>query len=57
MNSILVFMCHEILNFYFPFSWDAPNTHGWQLFMNLTGVTCWVIITYRMYQLKFFVNI
>jgi len=57
MNSILIYCSHEILNSYFPFSFYTPNTHLGYLASNLVGVSCWLIIAYRMYQLKFFVNI
>jgi len=57
MNSILVYVGHETLGDRFPFHWDATQTHGALLWENGFGVACWIIIAYRMYQLKFFVNI
>jgi heparan-alpha-glucosaminide N-acetyltransferase len=61
MNSILLYMSHEILNPYFPFSYttgtDAMNTHAGQLTENLIGATCWFVIAWRFYENKFFVNV
>ena len=57
MNSIIIYVSHETLTDRFPFFWDASDTHAARLWENVFGVTCWVIIAFRMYQLKFFVNI
>jgi len=57
MNSILIYCGHELLGDYFPFSYHTDDTHTAQLFRNLIGVACWVVIAFRMYQNKFFINI
>lgn len=57
MNPILIYCCHEILQFYFPFGFKVPNTHAAQLAENLVGVTCWFLIAFRMYMLNFFVSL
>lgn len=59
MNPILIYLGHEILNGYIPFSWDpyGDNTHRMNLAMNLTGMSMWCLIAYWMYCHKFFISI
>jgi len=57
MNSILIYCLHETLSGYFPFHYQIPQTHEAKLIENLIGISVWMIIAYRMYQLEFFVNI
>lgn len=59
MNPILIYLSHEILNGYMPFSWDpyGDNTHRMNLAMNLTGMSMWCLIAYWMYCHKFFISI
>lgn len=58
-NSILIYMGHEILNPYFPFSFTtggAPS-HASMLLSNLVGVCCWVLIAHVLAAKRFFVKI
>ena len=59
MNSIVVYVGSEILNKYFPFSWEVNGyvQHGELLAMNITGTTVWILISYYLYYIKFFVKI
>ncbi|XP_078348183.1 heparan-alpha-glucosaminide N-acetyltransferase-like isoform X1 [Oculina patagonica] len=59
MNSILVYVGSEILGNYFPFSWTVSGhmQHSDLLAMNLVGTTVWLIISYYLYCIKFFVKI
>ena len=59
MNSILVYVGSEILGKYFPFSWivSGQEQHADKLAMNLVGTTVWLIISYYLYCIKFFVKI
>lgn len=59
MNSIVVYVGSEILNKYFPFSWEVNGhvQHGERLAMNITGTTVWILISYYLYYIKFFVKI
>lgn len=59
MNSILVYVGSEILNNYFPFSWTVRGhvQHAELLAMNLVGTTAWIIISYYLHYIKFFVKI
>ena len=59
MNSILVYVGSEILGNYFPFSWQVRGNiqHAELLAMNLVGTTVWIIISFYLYYIKFFVKI
>eukprot|EP01116_Phalansterium_solitarium_P010286 TRINITY_DN2490_c0_g1_i1.p1 TRINITY_DN2490_c0_g1~~TRINITY_DN2490_c0_g1_i1.p1 ORF type:complete len:629 (-),score=137.35 TRINITY_DN2490_c0_g1_i1:108-1994(-) len=58
MNSIVIYCGHEVLNEYFPLSWNMPiPTHAQVLSSNLIGVICWNLIAFYMFQIKFFINI
>ena len=58
MNSILVYMGHEILHQYFPFGvYDEKNTHLTFLFSNLISVCIWLLISYYWFSVQFFVKI
>nr|XP_039254181.1 heparan-alpha-glucosaminide N-acetyltransferase-like isoform X2 [Styela clava] len=59
MNSIFIYVGHEVFTGYLPFSWGAgsTSTHAELLAMNMLGTTYWVIIAYYCYKIKFFVKI
>ncbi|XP_071598824.1 heparan-alpha-glucosaminide N-acetyltransferase [Heliangelus exortis] len=56
MNSILVYIGHEIFENYFPFKWKMQDSqsHAEHLTQNLTATTLWVIISYLLYRKKIF---
>ncbi|XP_057699668.1 heparan-alpha-glucosaminide N-acetyltransferase isoform X2 [Corythoichthys intestinalis] len=56
MNSILVYVGHEVFEDYFPFHWRMVNTqsHAEHLTQNLVAVSCWVFISYILYRKKIF---
>ncbi|XP_065206822.1 heparan-alpha-glucosaminide N-acetyltransferase-like [Planococcus citri] len=58
MNSILVYVGHEICFQLFPWHWRisfAMNTHFMNLIENTWGVILWILITFCMYKKKIFV--
>ncbi|XP_013875362.1 heparan-alpha-glucosaminide N-acetyltransferase isoform X2 [Austrofundulus limnaeus] len=59
MNSILVYVGHSLLGFYFPFSWEIrfQESHWELLLQNLWGTTLWVLIAYLLYRKRFFLKI
>ncbi|CAK8692393.1 unnamed protein product [Clavelina lepadiformis] len=59
MNSILLYVGHEVLHGCIPFAWGATeySTHAEYLAMNVIGVGCWVLIAYYCSYIKFFVKI
>ncbi|XP_054605850.1 heparan-alpha-glucosaminide N-acetyltransferase [Nothobranchius furzeri] len=58
-NSILVYVGHSLLGFYFPFSWEMhfQESHWEPLLQNLWGTALWVLIAYLLYRKRFFLKI
>lgn len=56
MNSILVYVGHEVFENYFPFKWKMQDTqsHSEHLAQNLTATSLWVIIAYILYRKRIF---
>ena len=58
MNSIIVYMGSELLQNYFPFSWEGQNdSHLNLLAANLVAVSIWLVTSYYWYWIGFFVKI
>ncbi|KAM9329534.1 heparan-alpha-glucosaminide N-acetyltransferase [Gastrophryne carolinensis] len=56
MNSILVYVGHEIFVNYFPFKWKMKDSqsHAEHLTQNLVATSIWVLISYTLYKKKIF---
>ncbi|KAK5605734.1 hypothetical protein CRENBAI_006883 [Crenichthys baileyi] len=56
MNSILVYVGHEVFEGYFPFSWRMANSqsHTEHLVQNVVSTSLWVFISYILYRKKIF---
>uniref|UniRef100_A0A674A1P5 Heparan-alpha-glucosaminide N-acetyltransferase n=1 Tax=Salmo trutta TaxID=8032 RepID=A0A674A1P5_SALTR len=56
MNSILVYVGHEVLEEYFPFRWRMANnqSHAEHLTQNLLATSCWVLISFLLYRKNIF---
>uniref|UniRef100_A0A3Q3IF37 Heparan-alpha-glucosaminide N-acetyltransferase catalytic domain-containing protein n=1 Tax=Monopterus albus TaxID=43700 RepID=A0A3Q3IF37_MONAL len=56
MNSILIYVGHEVFEEYFPFRWPMANSqsHAEHLTQNLVATSCWVFISYVLYRKKIF---
>ncbi|XP_039607023.1 heparan-alpha-glucosaminide N-acetyltransferase isoform X1 [Polypterus senegalus] len=56
MNSILVYVGHEVLHNYFPFQWRMSDgqSHAEHLTQNLLATTIWVFIAYLLYRKNIF---
>ncbi|NXP15983.1 HGNAT acetyltransferase, partial [Thinocorus orbignyianus] len=56
MNSILVYIGHEVFENYFPFKWKMRDSqsHAEHLTQNLTAMTLWVLISYVLYRKRIF---
>ncbi|KFZ66804.1 Heparan-alpha-glucosaminide N-acetyltransferase [Podiceps cristatus] len=56
MNSILVYIGHEVFENYFPFKWKMQDSqsHAEHLTQNLIATTLWVIISYVLYRRRIF---
>ncbi|XP_004077635.2 heparan-alpha-glucosaminide N-acetyltransferase isoform X3 [Oryzias latipes] len=59
MNSILVYVGHSLLGFYFPFSWNMrfQDSHWEFLFQGVWGTSLWVLAAYLLYRKAFFLRI
>nr|XP_020662825.1 heparan-alpha-glucosaminide N-acetyltransferase isoform X2 [Pogona vitticeps] len=56
MNSILIYVGHEIFEDYFPFKWRMvnPQSHTEHLAQNLIATSLWVFIAYVLYRKRIF---
>ncbi|KAM8880318.1 heparan-alpha-glucosaminide N-acetyltransferase isoform 1-T1 [Spinachia spinachia] len=56
MNSILVYVGHEVFKDYFPFRWRMANSqsHAEHLTQNLVATSCWILISCVLYRKKIF---
>ncbi|XP_025250543.1 heparan-alpha-glucosaminide N-acetyltransferase isoform X3 [Theropithecus gelada] len=56
MNSILVYVGHEVFENYFPFQWKLKDnqSHKEHLTQNLVATALWVLIAYILYRKKIF---
>ena len=58
MNSILIYVGHELLGGFMPFSYMIYTyTHENLLICTTVGVLSWIIIAFYLYRIKFFVKI
>ncbi|XP_040587715.1 heparan-alpha-glucosaminide N-acetyltransferase isoform X2 [Mesocricetus auratus] len=56
MNSILVYVGHEVFEDYFPFRWklEDDQSHKEHLIQNIVATALWVLISYVLYKKKMF---
>uniref|UniRef100_A0A2K5QNH3 Heparan-alpha-glucosaminide N-acetyltransferase catalytic domain-containing protein n=1 Tax=Cebus imitator TaxID=2715852 RepID=A0A2K5QNH3_CEBIM len=56
MNSILVYVGHEVFENYFPFQWKLEDnqSHREHLTQNIVATALWVLIAYILYRKKIF---
>lgn len=56
MNSILVYVGHEVFENYFPFQWKLEDnqSHREHLTQNIVATALWVLIAYILYKKKVF---
>ncbi len=57
MNSIMVYMCHEVFQHYFPVQFKVSHTHPAQLAMHLYGTAIWLIVSIVLYHKGIFIAI
>ncbi|XP_014448227.1 heparan-alpha-glucosaminide N-acetyltransferase [Tupaia chinensis] len=59
MNSILVYVGHEVFQNYFPFQWrlEDNQSHKEHLTQNIVATVLWVLIAYILYKKKIFLKI
>jgi len=57
MNSITIYIGHEVLAKYFPFGFDNNHSH-WQVGVsNLMGVASWTLVGFVMYSKSNFISV
>lgn len=57
MNSLVVYVGHELVHGSFPWSWQCPAESHWcYLFMNLWGTALWVLFAWRMFRRELFIS-
>ncbi|BFY98759.1 hypothetical protein BsWGS_01799 [Bradybaena similaris] len=55
MNSIVIYVCHDIFSNTFPVSFEVGHQH-WKLLLRCVwGTSCWVIVAYWLYMKKIFI--
>ncbi|XP_071953310.1 heparan-alpha-glucosaminide N-acetyltransferase-like [Antedon mediterranea] len=58
MNSIFLYIGHEVFQDYFPFSWvPYVGNHTEYLAISLIGTSLWALIAFYLYKVKFFLKI
>jgi heparan-alpha-glucosaminide N-acetyltransferase len=58
LNSILIYVAHELLWRHFPFSYLTElSDHAKYLQCCIIGVSCWTLVAFYCYKIKFFVKI
>ena len=58
LNSILIYMGHEVFQLYFPFSWKGIEVnHAIFLLSNEIGVSVWIAIAFYCHCMKFYIKI
>ncbi|XP_033750008.1 heparan-alpha-glucosaminide N-acetyltransferase-like isoform X2 [Pecten maximus] len=57
MNSIFMYMAHEVLDKSFPVSFSVKADHTQQLAINLWGPVFWCAVTFIMHERKIFISV
>lgn len=57
MNSIVIYICHEVFEDYFPLRISVPQTHIAHLAMDVWGMCFWLIVSAALYYKDIFIAI
>lgn len=58
MNSIVVYVCHEIFSTPFQSFWDLhPSSHAIFMLINVVDVSFWVSLSFYLYNKKIFISV
>ena len=58
MNSIFLYIGHEVCQGYFPFAWKPfSDGHSELLFMNIWATSIWVFVSYCLHKANLFMAI
>lgn len=56
MNSIVVYICHDVFYRFFPVNWQIESPQHWQLLLKAVWDTAiWVVLAYILFRKKIFV--
>jgi heparan-alpha-glucosaminide N-acetyltransferase len=55
MNSIVIYICHEVFEEYFPLQFQIPDSHAAHLGKDIWGAVFWVAVSAIMYYKKVFI--
>lgn len=56
MNSLLVYVGHELVIGWFPFNWEGPATHAHMTGESTCATICWILIAYYCHEVGFFLK-
>lgn len=56
MNSLAVYVGHEVMHGTFPWAWECPESHWCYLLMNLWGTALWVVFAWLMFRRGLFIS-
>ena len=58
MNSILLYLLHEILKYKIPFQWEVlVRTHETCIIQQICAISIWTVYAYFCYKSKFFLSL
>jgi len=57
MNSIVIYVCHEVFRDYFPIQFHVTNTHAAQLALSIWGTAFWLVVAAYLYYKNIFIAI
>ncbi|XP_033762307.1 heparan-alpha-glucosaminide N-acetyltransferase-like isoform X2 [Pecten maximus] len=56
MNSIVVYVCHDVFYRFFPVNWQMDSPQHWQLLLKaIWDTSIWVVLAYILFRKKIFV--
>ncbi|XP_045214517.2 heparan-alpha-glucosaminide N-acetyltransferase-like [Mercenaria mercenaria] len=58
MNSIVVYVCHEVFSTPFQTFWDIePGSHAVAMLINVWDVSFWILLSFYLYHKKIFISV
>lgn len=56
MNSLVVYVCHDVFYRFFPVNWYMENPMHWHLLLKAVWDTAiWVVLAYILYRKRIFI--
>lgn len=56
MNSLVVYVCHDVFYRFFPVNWHMENPMHWHLLLKAVWDTAiWVVLAYILYRKRIFI--